>query len=106
MFATAELSPADRTVGQLIAESIRLYGRRFWRCLALGFAPAAYTIGAAFLDGGVRLGYGIVVGPLVLGATYVGAVRVSTGSTGRFVPALVAGIVALWPIAVSRVAVF
>jgi hypothetical protein len=97
---------ADRTVGQLIADAIQLYGRRFWRCLALGFALAAYTIGAAFLDGDVRLGYGIVVGPLVLGATYVAAVRVSTGKTGAFGPALLAGIVALWPIAVSRVAVF
>jgi len=106
MGVTPSESPANRTVGQLVAEAIQLYGRRFWRCLALGFAPAAYTIGAAFLDGGVRLGYGIVVGPLVLGATFVSAVRVSTGSTGRFAPALVAGIVALGPLAVSRVAVF
>ena len=98
--------PADRTVGQLIAEAIQLYRRRFWRCLALGFALAGYTIGAAFLDGGVQLGYGIVVGPLVLGATYVASVRIATGATGAFGPALVAGIVALWPIAVSRVAVF
>jgi hypothetical protein len=97
---------ADRTVGQLVADAIQLYGRRFWRCLALGFAPAAYTIGAAFLGGRVQLGYGVVVGPLVLGATYVAAVRVATGSTGRFGPALLAGIVALWPIALSRVAVF
>ncbi|HMI98554.1 MAG TPA: hypothetical protein VK488_01840 [Gaiellaceae bacterium] len=98
--------PEDRTVGQLIADSIQLYGRRFWRSLALGFAPAAYTIGAAFLDGSVRLAYGFVVGPLVLGATYVWAVRVASGSTGRFGPAMLAGLVALWPIALSRVAVF
>jgi hypothetical protein len=104
--APAEVQPADRTVGQVIAEAIQLYGRRFWRCLALGFAPAAYTIGAAFLDGGVKLGWGIVVGPLVLGATYVGAIRVATAGTGPFGPAVVAGVFALWPIAVSRVAVF
>jgi hypothetical protein len=98
--------PADRTVGQLVGDAIQLYGRRFWRCLALGFAPAAYTITAAFLDDGVRLGYGIAFGPLVLGATYVGAVRVVSGNTGRFGPAVLAGIFALWPIAVSRVVVF
>jgi hypothetical protein len=104
--APAEVPPADRTVGQVIAEAIQLYGRRFWRCLALGFAPAAYTIGAAYLDGGVQLGYGIVIGPLVLGATYVAAIRVATAGTGPFGPAVLAGVFALWPIAVSRVAVF
>jgi hypothetical protein len=30
------LPPERRTVGQLIAEAIRLYGRRFWAALALG----------------------------------------------------------------------
>jgi hypothetical protein len=30
------LPPAERTVGQLVAESMRLYGRRFWPSLALG----------------------------------------------------------------------
>ncbi len=29
-----------RTVGQLVAESIRFYGRRFWAILPLGLAPA------------------------------------------------------------------
>ena len=32
----AALPPAQRTVGQLIAESIRLYGARFWTVLPLG----------------------------------------------------------------------
>lgn len=30
------LPPEDRTVGQLIAETVRLYGRRFWASLPLG----------------------------------------------------------------------
>ena len=30
------LPPAERTVGQLIAETIRLYGQHFWRALPLG----------------------------------------------------------------------
>jgi hypothetical protein len=34
------LPPAERTVGQLVAESVRLYGRRFWAILPAGLAPA------------------------------------------------------------------
>ena len=36
----AALPPAERTVGQLVAESIRFYGEHFWRVLPLGLAPA------------------------------------------------------------------
>lgn len=35
------LPPAERTVGQLVAESIKLYGRHFLRALPLGVAVAA-----------------------------------------------------------------
>ena len=34
------LPPETRTVGQLVAESIRLYGNHFWRVLPLGLALA------------------------------------------------------------------
>ena len=37
----AALPPGERTVGQLVAESIRIYGERFVRCLAIGVPPAA-----------------------------------------------------------------
>jgi hypothetical protein len=102
----SEVSPAERTVGQLIADAIRLYGHRFWRSLGLGIPAAAFTVGASFLDGGPRIGYGIVVGPLALGASYVWAVMLATG--GRSAPwrALLAGAVAFLPLAVSRVLVF
>ena len=101
-----DVSPAERTVGQLIADAIRLYGHRFWRSLGLGIPAAAFTVGASFLDGGPRVGYGIVVGPLALGASYVWAVMLATG--GRNAPwrALLAGIVAFLPLAASRVVVF
>ena len=36
----APLPPGERTVGQLVAESIKLYGERFWRVLPLGLALA------------------------------------------------------------------
>jgi hypothetical protein len=45
----APLPPAQRTVGQLVAESIRLYGRHFVRALPLGIVVAAInqlTVGA------------------------------------------------------------
>src|SRR5437764_5204793 len=35
------LPPETRTVGQLVAETIRLYGQRFWRVLPLGVGIAA-----------------------------------------------------------------
>jgi hypothetical protein len=34
----AALPPAERTVGQLVAESVRFYGDRFWSVLPLGLA--------------------------------------------------------------------
>ncbi|MGH3001438.1 MAG: hypothetical protein ACRDM1_02010 [Gaiellaceae bacterium] len=36
----APLPPGERTVGQLIAETIRAYGHRFWRTLPLGVPVA------------------------------------------------------------------
>ena len=36
------LPPETRTVGQLVAETLRLYGRRFWLVLPLGL-PIAVT---------------------------------------------------------------
>jgi hypothetical protein len=37
------LPPKERTVGQLVAESIRLYGHRFWPALVLGLPIAVVT---------------------------------------------------------------
>ena len=37
----AALPPGERTVGQLIAESIRLYGARFWAVIPIGVPLAA-----------------------------------------------------------------
>jgi hypothetical protein len=34
------LPPGERTVGQVIAETIRAYGDRFWRVLPLGIPVA------------------------------------------------------------------
>lgn len=43
----AALPPAERTIGQLVAESVRFYGENFWPALGLGLAPAvAEVVGA------------------------------------------------------------
>jgi hypothetical protein len=53
------LPPAERTVGQLVAESLKLYGRHFLRALPLGLVIAAVnqlTVGVnRFVAGGVLL---------------------------------------------------
>jgi hypothetical protein len=41
------LPPETRTVGQLVAETLKLYGRRFWPSLALGLSLAAINQGSA-----------------------------------------------------------
>src|SRR5919204_4531401 len=56
----APLPPETRTVGQLVAETIRLYGQRFWRVLPLG-------LGIAALDE-VAFGYNLNVATLLLWA--------------------------------------
>lgn len=102
------LPPETRTVGQLVAESIRLYGARFWPSLALGIGPALVGVAAAELDGVVRVVVVIGVGPLVLAASYAGAVAlVRPIGRGRYVGvALAAGYLAFLPVCVSRLWIF
>jgi hypothetical protein len=100
------VSPAERTVGQLIADAIRLYGHRFWGGLGLGIPAAAFTIGASFLDGGARVAYGLVVGPFALALSYVWAVMLATDARDARGRALLVGAVAFLPLAASRVLVF
>ena len=38
------LPPAERTIGQLLGESIRFYGDNFWPCLALGLPAALVAV--------------------------------------------------------------
>lgn len=101
------LPPAERTVGQLVAEAVRLYGRRFWPSLGLGVAPATFALGAAGLDGSARIAFSLVAGPPLLSAAHAGATLVAAGgSRDRLVWAIVAGVPAFLPFAASRVVVF
>jgi hypothetical protein len=84
------LPPAERTVGQLVAETIRAYGDNFWRALLLGVPIAVSTQ--------LSLGHGSNVQTLVLLAfaplislAYLGAIRLVHGER----PGVTAFLVAL-----------
>jgi hypothetical protein len=93
--APPPLPPETRTVGQLVAETIRLYGSRFWRSLALGIAPAAaglalaeapsaarlplaFTVAAAAASLSFALATGIVAGEQIPGLRLAQATAIGT----------------------------
>jgi hypothetical protein len=102
------LPPETRTVGQLVAEGLRLYGARFWPSLALGIGPALILVAAARLDGVDRIVVVIGLGPFVLAASYAGALAlVRPIDRGRYVAvALAVGYVAFLPVCIARLWVF
>jgi hypothetical protein len=102
------LPPETRTVGQLVAEALRLYGARFWPSLALGIGPALLGSAAAELDDPARVLVVLVAGPVLLSASYAGAVALLRPiGGGRYVAvALGVGFIAFLPLCVSRLWVF
>jgi hypothetical protein len=94
------LPPETRTIGQLVAESIRLYGRRFWLALPLGATVAALEQVLIEFRNEVRLVLLATVGGVLLSASYAAAsalaanTRVTRKST---VVAVAAGAVAFAP---------
>lgn len=91
----AALPPAERTVGQLVAESIRLYGDRFWQVLPLGLVFVALDL--ASFHHGIPAQTLILWGfcPL-LTAAYVRGASLVTGRPWSW-PAFLAGIVVFLP---------
>jgi len=97
----AALPPAERTIGQLVAESIRFYGEHFWPSLRLGLAPAI----AAVVGANVSRRTTLIVSPTMFGAllsaTFVYAsflVLESRPSRSRLVVAWLAGWLAFAPV--------
>jgi hypothetical protein len=77
------LPPETRTVGQLVAETLRLYARRPWRSLALGVAVAVIDIAAiSFNQTNAIIFEAIVAGPL-LSVSYVGACLLAAEDRAR-----------------------
>ena len=101
------LPPETRPVGQLVAETLRLYGRRFWPSLALGVGPTVFTLIAALLDGPVAIAFVVVAGPVLLSAVLALATSLAAEvDRSRFSVAVLAGIPALIPLSTSRLVVF
>jgi len=67
----AALPPAERTIGQLVGESIRFYGEHFWRCLALGLVSAALAVVIAKVSRTVAIVLSPTLFGALLSATYV-----------------------------------
>ena len=65
------LPPAERTIGQLVAESIRFYGEHFWSSLRLGLAPAALAVVSANVSRRTALVLSPTLFGALLSATYV-----------------------------------
>jgi hypothetical protein len=103
----AALPPAERTVGQVVAESIKLYGARFFPGLSLGVPAAAIVALAAWVHGPAQVAAIVVVGAVLSAAALVRAVRLAYPDAGdRVGPALAAGLVAFAPALAARVFVF
>jgi hypothetical protein len=82
------LPPERRTVGQLIAESIRLYGMHFTHALPLGI-PAALVNAVAWAGSSSEARLLVVVVSVVLmPAGFVAACALATGAALRAPPAL------------------
>ena len=94
------LPPETRPIGQLIAEAIRLYGRRFWASLALGVPIALYGVVSTGLHGTTALVVSVTLGSALLTMTYVGASVVAAERPvprRRLLVAFAAGLIAFIP---------
>src|SRR5580765_4959836 len=94
------LPPAERTVGQVVAESLRLYGRRFWPSLALGVPIALLDQFSWGRSTDVQTIILWTWSPLLV-ASLIGAVAIAGPiHRDRLVTAFVVGIVVFAPVPV------
>jgi hypothetical protein len=100
------LPPQRRTVGQLVAESLRLYGARFWPSLALGLGPALVGVGLVELPRALAWLLVPTVGTVIWSGAYVGACRIALpqATADALVPFAV-GCIAFLPLLLQRLAV-
>jgi hypothetical protein len=74
------LPPAERTIGQLVAESIRFYGEHFRIALLLGLAPAAIAVLFANVSRRTSIFLAPTLSAALISATYVGACMLVLGA--------------------------
>jgi hypothetical protein len=97
------LPPDQRTVGQLVAESVRLYGRHVWRSLAIGLPPAALSVAVASLSRTAGIVLFVAAGAVVLTASYLGGVIVAHSpplDRRRLLTAFAVGVLVFLPFSV------
>jgi hypothetical protein len=97
----AALPPAERTIGQLVAEAIRFYGEHFWPSLSLGIAPAALAVVGANVSRWTALALSPTLFGALLSANFVGASVLVLGarpSRSRLVVAWLVGWLVFAPV--------
>lgn len=67
------MSPAERTIGQLVADTLRFYGDHVWASLALGIGPAVLTVAAAKLPRDERVLTFAIGWPILMTLSFVTA---------------------------------
>ena len=93
-------------MGQLVAESLRLYGARFWPSLALGIGPALTGVGLVTLPHPLAWALVPTFGTLLWAAAYVGACRLALAPPRENVgTALAVAGLAFLPLGITRVGV-
>jgi hypothetical protein len=100
---TPVVPPADRTIGQLVAETLRFYGKRFWPCLALGIGPALLTVAAAKAPRDAQITVLLTGWPVLMTMSYVAACFLVFGrqfERGRAATAALVGLAVVIPVPV------
>jgi hypothetical protein len=78
----APLPPEERTVGQLVGEAIRVYGRNFWKALAIGL-PVALVNALVWSDPDSSPVLLAAAGALLITVSYVVGCSIVTGRSLR-----------------------
>jgi predicted DNA repair protein MutK len=73
------LPPETRTVGQLVAESVQLYRRRFWPSHALGLPIAVIDTTMPEFEGWSQLAYACAAGAVLITLAYIGGCAIAAG---------------------------
>jgi hypothetical protein len=72
------LPPETRTIGQLVAETLKLYGRHVWLALAIGLAPATIDAVATELSRPLLLVFVPLAGGVFFTTAFIAASLVAT----------------------------
>jgi hypothetical protein len=95
------LPPESRTVGQVVAEAVRLYQANWRIAFAIGIAPAVVGVATVELGGWAAVALGASVGSLVQTAAYLVACSIVGGvglRSRRALTAYVAGVLVFVPV--------